>query len=682
MATVPSGYWYWDSSASKAYKAGETMPAVGEGDLLYTSPRNPALLNYYYKSAHTYTYVDYQDSPAKYNHCTVPAGWCVTDYGDYTMTTAAPYSSINGAPVVEIIWAANNKITTLTLHSNLRVVDVRGSNINIVTINGSVSSNLLYCNFCNCPKLKSVPSLAPATQMVYGMSLFYNCPSLTSVPALPPNIEVLNGAFRKCTSLATVPTIPSKVLWAGNLCAECTSLTKAPTNNSRVLQYIWGGFDGCSKLTDASAFYFPSSIIEMEYCFRGCTKLTTVPTIRGTNAIAYRMFQECSSLVNPPVFEGTYTQWNTIFWKCTSLKTPPIIPDSVTELPWAFAECTSLTEVPKLPLNVTSLFYCFYKCESLTWVSTCLPYAKAPSMNYMFNGCKNMTGIIFYHDKYNKGGPGHNKMFTDTEKTIVICGVDGADPYTEEWANTANNNNVYRGLFAITEAVSAVRTDINGIPNDKGEYVRLTIEFTAPVINYTKLYVPKVYIENAQQQPVKNWTLTYTNEDGDEITREIADSTDIEATRIEAGDLISKGRFVTLVEASEDGAVYSASIPTSCSQVTYDYDENEDFIIQTRYWGGKAGKAIYTGSTYIFDALPDGSAFKIGGPVSEDAGEKGFIVGDIIEIEEDQYPSTFNGPATFNSNIYIAIDDNASSEYLDGKIYDRINTLNWNDVLG
>ena len=66
----------------------------------------------------------------------------------------------------------------------------------------------------------------------------------------------------------------------------------------------------------------------------------------------------------------------------------------------------------------------------------------------------------------------------------------------------------------------------------------------------------------------------------------------------------------------------------------------------------------------------------------ENTGETGFIVGNQISLVEAQYPSTFNGPVTFNSNIYIAIDENASSEYLDGRIYDRINALNWSDVLG
>ena len=677
MATVPSGYWYWDSSASKVYKAGETMPAVGEGDLLYTSPHNPALLSYVYWNAETYTYVDAQESPTKYHQCTVPAGWTVSDASDYTMTTAAPFSSINGAPVVRITWESANKISTLTVHSNLRLLVVKGSNTNIQTINGSVSSNLLYCNFCNCQKLRSVPSLAPATQIIYGKSMFYNCPMLTSVPALPPNIEVIQGAFKDCTSLVTAPAIPSKVLWAGQLFMGCTSLIKAPVNNSRVMQYIWSGFDGCSNLTDASDFYFPSTLTEEGTCFRGCTKLTSPPSvIRGTNALAYRMFQECSSLVTPPIMEGTFTNCNTMFYKCYSLKTPPVFPDTVTQLAWAFAECTSLTEIPKIPENVESLYYCFYKCESLTWISTCLPSIKLPNMNYMFNGCKNLTGIIFYNDKNNTGGPPHNKMFTDTEKTIVLGGLNGsASTYTQLWANTANNNNVYVGLFAVTEAISAVRTDINGTPNDKGEYVRLTIEFTAPVIDYTKLYVPKVYIENAQQQPIKNWVLTYVDEQGDEITKEIPDSTDIEATRIEVGDLIAKGKFVTMLEASDDGAVYTASIPTSCSQVTYDYDENGDYIVGTRYWGGKAGKAIFTGSTYIFDALPDGSAFKIGGPVSEDAGEKGFIVGNIIEVEEDQYPSTFNGPSTFNSklimggNVVLRVDNTQASGTTEGDLY-------------
>ena len=683
MATVPSGYSYWNKSADKYYLEGQSIPAAGEGDLLYPKSGAPAKTNFSYTfhNARTVKYTWYDNDSEQEVY--ISAGWEVdnTDSNNDSLSTTM-LSSFNGYNVVSIV-LKHSHMTQLTLPSNCQFVSMPGSKL--TKINGSFPTSLKYLYFYNSTELVSVPSMSSLTNITHCMGLFNNCTKLTTVPSLPPNATTFHRAFENCTSLVNAPAIPSKAVLTGMMFKNCTSLKNTPINNSNVSFRMSDMFYECTSLTSAANFNIPASMYYGYRMFDGCTSLETPPpVVRGTDALAYRMFEGCTALKTAPVFEGTFTNLNTCFWKCSALKQPPIVKHiSNCEMSWMFAECTSLETVPELPKNVLSLYYMFYKCTSLTWVSLYIPTEKQPSVNYMFNGCTNLTGIIWLD--YN-GDLAHNKMFEGTEKPIVLWGSH----FTENlpvYASTTNNNNVHVGLFAnCSDSISAVRCDINGKLDDKGDYTKLTIQFTAPLLTNSKLYCPKVYIKNAQQAPVKNWTLKYMN-GSTETTKTIANSTSITAERIEANALVASGTFETLFNAIND-SIYSVYIPTSCSECTTGYDSSGNLLQhQTYYWNGTAGQAIFTGDTYIWDALPDGSGFKIGGAIIEDAGETGFIVGDEIALEADQYPSKFNGPvtfngsSTFNNNLYIDIDENASTGTTDGDLYNLIvNILRWNDV--
>ncbi len=679
MATVPSGYSYWDSSADKYYLEGQSIPAAGENDFLYPKAGAPAKTNFSYRFHNArsvkYTWYDNDSEQEVY----ISAGWEVdnTDNNNDSLSTTM-LSSFNGYNVVSVI-LHHSHMTQLTLPSNCQFVSMPASKL--TKINGSFPASLKYLYFYNSTELVSVPSMSSLANITHCMGMFGNCTKLTTVPSLPPNATTFHRAFENCTSLVNAPAIPSKAVFIGMMFKNCTSLKNTPINNSNVSSRMFDMFYECTSLTSAANFNIPASMYYGYRMFYGCTSLETPPpVVRGTDAQAYRMFEGCTALKTAPTFEGTFTSLSTCFWKCSSLKQPPIIKHIENCLmSWMFAECTSLETVPELPKNATGFYYMFYKCTSLSWISLYIPTEKRPSINYMFNGCTNLTGIIWLD--YN-GTLGSNKTFEDTEKPIILWGSHFTE-FLPIYVNSANHNNVFVGLLAdSTEGITAVRCNSTGAYDDKGDYTKLTIHFTVPNLANSKLYVPKVYIKNAQQEPIQDWTLTY-NDGTSDVTQVIADSTDITAERIEVCDIsFSEGTFTTLFNVQED-SVYKVYIPTSCSDCAIGYDTSGDLIEhQTYYWNGTAGQAVFTGSTYIFDALPDGSSFKIGGAIVEEAGETGFIVGDQIALVADQYPSTFNGPVTFNSNIYIAIDENASSEYLDGRIYDRINALNWSDVLG
>lgn len=677
MATVPSGWAYWDASAGKRLTAGQTMPTPAAGDEYFgvtsSGDTDYSKLLYRYFDARTLNYSYYSEDITGITY-TIPAGWAVINSA-YTMLNATVLSSIAGKNVVSVYIGKTTgcAITSISLPSTIVAAWFEG-NTTIKTITGTISSAMKYFICKDATSLISVPSMANASSIIPGNRMFENCKALTTVPALPPNLKSLYYAFSGCTSIRNIPAIPSTVIDEAYMCNGCTSLENAPINNSTVARYIQGAFTGCSNLVDASNFNIPASAEFLWRMFQDCSRLTMAPTVRGNNADCNRIFQSCTSLVNPPSFEGTYSNMASMFYKCSSLKTAPIIPPGSQSLGWAFAECSSLEEMPYIPSTIKDLHYCFYKCTSLTNISIRLNNSSGSSFNSMFAGCTNLTGIIFLDNTY--GAP-CTQMFYDTTKTIVIGGYETP---ANTFAAQSNNGNVYRWLNASYPVISAVKTNADGVPDDEGENMQVSIDFTCPVIDNSKLYVPKVYIKNNQQIPSKNWVLTYKDDQDTEIIKEIQNSTDISAARIEANDMVAAGNFKTLFPISDmqEGAVFTVLIPTSNSNVALGWNNADaHYTIGTFYWNGSSGSAIYTGDTYIWDALPDGSAFKLGGPIIEDKNETGFIVGNEIDGIENQYPSTFNGPVTFNSLSYLLINDSAEQTTDEGKLYSNMIALGW-----
>lgn len=654
MAIVPSGWAYLDASTGQVFKAGTTMPIPEAGDMYYGLTPSGDAIDY---SKLIYTYYDertlnyYYDSDITGKTFIVPAGWGVSGRTDYTMTSASVLSNIAGKDVVSINFAAKEdcKITSIDLPPTI-VVGWFDRNKTIKNITGSISSAMKYFTCYNSTALTSVPSLINATNIINGIRMFQNCSSLTTVPALPPNIKDLTHCFSNCTSIQNVPDIPQSVINITYMCYNCGLLETLPVNNSNIIQLANGAFYNCTGLTDASNFNIPSSAKNIAYMFYGCDKLIHAPAIiKGSNAAAYRIFENCTSLITPPVFEGSFSTLETGFGKCSSLKIPPVIKNLTNcAMGYMFSECISLEYVPDLPRGMITANKMFYGCTNLTWNSIYIPTDNTPSLEEMFQGCIKLTGIIWI--EYNGYTLYSSNMFKDTEKPIILWASERVDLLNSYAASSENN--VHVGLIAnSTGGITAVRCNIDGEYDDKGDYTKLTIKFIIPNIANSKLYVPKVYIKNDQQKPIKDWTLTYNNGETD-TTIIIEDSTDITQERIEACDIsMSEGTFTTLFNVQTD-VIYNVYIPTSCNECTIGYDSSGNLLKhQTYYWSGTVGQAIFTGDTYIFDALPDGSAFKIGGPIVEDRNETGFIVGDPnIPLVSDQYPSTFNGPVTFNSN--------------------------------
>lgn len=688
MAVVENGYAYFDYSANIRYTAGQTMPTPGVNDEYFgvtsTGATDYSKLYYVYAAERAVTYSYYSTEIAE-SSFTIPEGWGVTS-ANYTMTNASVVSAIAGKNVVSVNLANNSvsKITSINIPSTI-VAFWAWSNPVLQHVTGTLSSSLKYIIFKDASSLVSVPDMSNAINMINGQRMFQNCTLLTTVPSLPPNIIYLSRAFDNCSSLENAPTIPSTVRDLGYTFQGCSSLTTAPINNSTVVVYINHTFKDCVNLVDASNFNISISMKVGTCTFQNCTKLNNPPIIRGTHASISYMFSHCLSLEYPPIFEGSFDNVANCFDYCESLIEPAVFPSDTLSMMGVYRFCSSLLHTGVIPSKATTISGMFRECTALTTVNLMIPNT-VTNTDYLFYGCINLTGIIWRQGALS--WPAGVDMFYNTQRDIIIYSDPNMSSGISSWVNSANNNNVYIGLNPLYTESSIVRSNLDGTLDDNSNYVKLTIKFKYPLIDDCKIYVPKIYEKNNQQQPIQDWTLTYTNSIGDTITKVITNSTDIEATRIEANDLIRVGTFETFFETTaEEGSVYIVVIPTSCNKVPRSYDNNGNYVYETYYWNSTAGQAIFTGDTYIFDALPDGSSFKIGGPIVEDEGETGFIVGNQVSLIEAQYPSTFNGPATFNGsstfndNLYIDIDENASTGTTDGDLYNLIvNILRWNDV--
>ena len=172
-----------------------------------------------------------------------------------------------------------------------------------VSIPSSVTSLGIGCFMC-CSSLTSITIPSSVTSL--GAWCFWDCSSLTSI-TIPSTVTSLEGnCFIDCSSLASIRVeannpaydsrenchavietstntmiagcrntiIPSSVTSLGNFCFQgCSSLTSI-TIPSCVTHLGTGCFEGCSSLTSIN---IPSSVTDMEYqCFDACSSLKTV----------------------------------------------------------------------------------------------------------------------------------------------------------------------------------------------------------------------------------------------------------------------------------------------------------------------------------------------------------------------------------------------------------------------
>ena len=265
MATVPTGYVFWDVSANKSYAAGKTFPALGEGDYLV-----PATLNNdgYYQQYwyHANSYVR--------NQVECKGGWeGAVQSRYYSQPQKSPFNTIADKPVYDFTYD--------------------------------------HCTFTTSPAVSGCTNLKHVA--------WWQCTKMTSAPALPPNLESMWYSFSE-TAITTPPNMSglSKLRIAAYSFYKCSKLTSVPTiSGLSALVDARGMFQDCPLITTPPAL--PPNVADTGWMFHGCTALTSAPTLVASITSAYSMFRYCTSLtgfitVNIPSgqLNGNYCFFDTV----------------------------------------------------------------------------------------------------------------------------------------------------------------------------------------------------------------------------------------------------------------------------------------------------------------------------------------------------------------------------------
>ena len=304
MATVPTGYVFWDVSANKSYAAGKTFPTLGNGDYLVpaTTSQDGYYHAYWYYTSHTV------------GGLTITNAWHgqIDSNGNYKgLTQKVPFNTIADKPVCSFSYngmtasswptgASQAGYSTLASLKNMKYLmfygatNLAGTVPNLPTsleslqnafygmtkitappanFNNLTKVKNAYCAFYEASNLASVPTMSGLTALTYAPYMFQRCSKITTVSSLPPNLQTANSMFSRCTALtACNVAIPASVVEARAM-FELTALTTPP------------------------AFAANANIDDISYMYQYCTSLVTAPTIPHPARSIYCMFRGCTSLV-------------------------------------------------------------------------------------------------------------------------------------------------------------------------------------------------------------------------------------------------------------------------------------------------------------------------------------------------------------------------------------------------
>lgn len=262
--------------------------------------------------------------------------------------------------------------------------------------------------FADCTALTATPDLyttdgtrpGKRTTIMYGM--FNGCANLTAVPNIDTSVaENLNGIFEGCLKLTSVPVLDTaNCLYLSSIFRNCQSLTTIGDLDLRSAEGPTASlFEGCKSLVAAPKLLNISiNVTDLNYLFKGCEKLTTIPEINLANVTSIReMFKGCSALTQVPTFTngtGKISIMDGLFDNCVLLSEIPLLDTSnVTSAIGMFNGCIALTTVPLFNFGqLSKMDQMFANCTALVSIPK-FNTTNVTSMTSLFSGCKKFTTL-------------------------------------------------------------------------------------------------------------------------------------------------------------------------------------------------------------------------------------------------------------------------------------------------
>ena len=236
-----------------------------------------------------------------------------------------------------------------------------------VVLPSSVKSVPYKC-FSNCPKLKTIYSLAPDFDSA---SLQESAPDVKVVMVTPDKLpDELLAAMKTAMPSNGVETPPLKEKVLGRSGTIKKKAYKGKTDLEAVtiadgVTEIPEEAFACSSLkavrfpaslvrigrsafqrTNLARVVIPGNVVEIDYgAFQNCERLTEVRLEDGLETVSYSAFAFCSSLSKVELPMSLQEIGGEAFWRCTSLE-EIVIPSGVKRiLRGAFSECAALKKV-------------------------------------------------------------------------------------------------------------------------------------------------------------------------------------------------------------------------------------------------------------------------------------------------------------------------------------------------
>ena len=288
-------------------------------------------------------------------------------------------------------------------------------------------------------------------------------------------MEIRYGCFSHCSNLESIEVESENTFYDSR--DNCNAIVNT-TNNTMIA--------ACKNTT------IPSTVTSLdEYCFYGCTGLTSIDIPNSVTRIGDSCFSGCTGLTSIEIPNSVTSIGQRCFNNCTGLTTITIS-NSVTGLRDAcFSDCASLTNIT-IPNSVTAFASsCFLGCNNLSTIY-CYPI---PYMYYVNKNIR-LSGTDAEVKLY--GGPSYE------------ISLHKATPTTLTFQLTPNNNfegNLTTSLSQVSlnnqvsEPIGENQYRITGLETGTQHDVTVTLQYS----DFKKIDIVKTYStlnpELTMQQP-------------------------------------------------------------------------------------------------------------------------------------------------------------------------------------